>query len=105
MADAALPGLSIAIIRDARVSWTRGFGITDAASRPPVDTDTIFEAGSMSKPVFAYAVMHLHEQAGVREHLTSGDEVQRRVSHEEPVRGVPRQTIIAGGTMDRILAG
>jgi CubicO group peptidase (beta-lactamase class C family) len=47
MADAALPGLSIAIIRDARVSWTRGFGITDAASRPPVDTDTIFEAGSM----------------------------------------------------------
>ncbi len=62
MAEARLPGLSIAVIKDARVMWRRGFGVADNASRAPVDTDTVFEAGSMSKPVFAYAVLKLCEK-------------------------------------------
>jgi CubicO group peptidase (beta-lactamase class C family) len=62
MEDTKTPGLSIAIIRDARVEWARGFGLKDRASRAPVDDGTIFEAASMSKPVFAYAVMNLCER-------------------------------------------
>jgi len=61
MAEAAVPGLSIALIRQAEVVWRRGFGVCGAASTRPVDSDTIFEAQSMSKPVFAYAVLKLCE--------------------------------------------
>lgn len=55
MRDAAVPGLSMAIIKDARVFWRRAFGVKDVATNAAVDTDTLFEAASTSKPVFAYA--------------------------------------------------
>ncbi len=58
---ARVPGLSMALIRSGRVVWSRGFGVMHAGSPIPVTTDTLFEAGSMSKPVFAYAVMKLCE--------------------------------------------
>jgi CubicO group peptidase (beta-lactamase class C family) len=57
-----VPGLSIAIVQDAKLVWRRGFGVKDNESKAPVDNDTVFEAGSMSKPVFAYAVMKLCEK-------------------------------------------
>lgn len=41
----------------------RGFGVRDSASKVAVDNDTVFEAGSMSKAVFAYAVLKLCERA------------------------------------------
>ena len=62
MAEMAVPGVSIAIIRNGALAWRQGFGVSDAASKSPVDTDTIFEAASTSKPVFAYAVMKLCEK-------------------------------------------
>lgn len=61
MEDAHVPGLSIAIIQRGKVTWRRAFGVRDRASGAPVDDDTLFEAASMSKPVFAYAVMKLVE--------------------------------------------
>jgi len=62
MEKAKVPGLSIAIIKDAKLFWRRGFGVKDNASKEPVDNDTVFEAASTSKPVFAYAVMKLCER-------------------------------------------
>ena len=62
MEKAKVPGLSIAIIKDAKLFWHRGFGVKDNASKEPVDNDTVFEAASTSKPVFAYAVMKLCER-------------------------------------------
>jgi CubicO group peptidase (beta-lactamase class C family) len=56
MADALVPGVSIALVRDAYLAWRRGFGVGDNAVKNPVDTDTVFAAQSMSKPVFAYVV-------------------------------------------------
>src|SRR5256885_14347099 len=62
MADAKVPGLSAAIVRDGRLFWRRAFGLKGSATKAPVQIDTIFEAASMSKPVFAYAVMKLSER-------------------------------------------
>jgi CubicO group peptidase (beta-lactamase class C family) len=61
MEEAKVPGLSIAIIKDGKLLWRQGFGVKDVASKEPVDNETVFEAGSTSKPVFAYAVMKLCE--------------------------------------------
>src|SRR3982074_1075749 len=55
MEDTRVPGLSIAVVRDAKLFWRRGFGVRRAGSPERVDHDTVFDAGSVSKPVFADA--------------------------------------------------
>jgi CubicO group peptidase (beta-lactamase class C family) len=62
--DGRVPGLSFAIIRDGKIVETKALGVRDASTAIPVDDNTIFEAASLSKPVFAYAVLQLVD-AGV----------------------------------------
>lgn len=62
MKEAVVPGVSMAVIRDATLVWHRGFGVRDAATRAKVDDHTLFEAASVSKTVFAYAVMQLWDR-------------------------------------------
>ncbi len=57
-----VPGLAIAVIRKGKTSWVRGFGVTETKTGVPVIGDTIFEAASLSKPVFAYGVLKLLER-------------------------------------------
>lgn len=57
-----VPGLAIAVIRDEKTTWVHGFGIKEATTGHPVIVETVFEAASLSKPVFAYAVLKLVEQ-------------------------------------------
>ena len=59
MTEADIPGLSIAVIRDSKMIWTRGFGVTNAETKARVTDNTVFEAASLTKPVFAYAVLKL----------------------------------------------
>ena len=59
MKEADVPGLSIALVRDGRLVWHHGFGVKDSKTKEPVTDDTVFEAASLSKPGFAYAVMKL----------------------------------------------
>jgi CubicO group peptidase (beta-lactamase class C family) len=57
-----VPGLSMAVIRDGKTTWVHGFGVKNAKTGQPVSGDTVFEAASLSKPVFAYGVLKLVEQ-------------------------------------------
>ena len=56
-----IPGLSIVLIEDGKVVYNSGHGVRSNDTKVPVDTRTIFSAASLSKPVFAYAVMKLVE--------------------------------------------
>lgn len=62
MNEAVVPGLSIALVQDGKLLWNRAFGVKDHATKELVDDDTLFEAASVSKTVFAYAVMKLCEK-------------------------------------------
>ena len=62
MEDLHVPGVSIAVIHNGRIEWACGFGVTSIGGEP-VRTDTLFQAGSISKPVTAMAVLRL-VQAG-----------------------------------------
>ena len=62
MDSARIPGLSIALIRANKILYSKGYGLTKADSTQRVTSATIFEAASLSKPVFAYAVLQLVEQ-------------------------------------------
>ena len=52
-----VPGLSVAVIKDFRVQWARGYGVKDVVTNEPVTVDTLFQAGSISKSVNASVAM------------------------------------------------
>lgn len=89
MEEALVPGLSLAIIQDGKLFWRRGFGVKDAASKNPVDNDTVFEAASTSKPVFAYAVMKLCEKG-----VMDLDTPLTKYTSERFLHGDPRLDLI-----------
>ncbi|MGI8817825.1 MAG: serine hydrolase, partial [Gemmatimonadales bacterium] len=60
---ASVPGLALAVVDRGRV-WTRGFGRAIEDPEQSVSEETVFEAASLGKPVFAYAVLRLVD-AGV----------------------------------------
>ncbi len=62
MKELKVPGVSISVIRNHELAWSRSFGVTDAARPAPVDSRTVFEACSMSKPVFTCLALQLVEQ-------------------------------------------
>ena len=62
MQHVGVPGLSITVIRDAKIIWSEAFGVRNNETREPLTTDTPFEAASFSKAAFAYAVLNLCEQ-------------------------------------------
>ncbi|GFE80662.1 hypothetical protein GCM10011487_26620 [Steroidobacter agaridevorans] len=59
---ASLPGLSMAVIKRGNLVWTQVHGVVNAGTGAAVRTDTLFEAASMSKPVFAYGMLQLVER-------------------------------------------
>jgi CubicO group peptidase (beta-lactamase class C family) len=61
MARRHITGLSLAIIQDGRIAVARGYGVTDETTRTPVTTATLFQAGSISKPVSALGALRLVE--------------------------------------------
>jgi len=62
LASSRVPGLAIALVADAHIAWSRGFGVKSSTSGGTVDENTVFEAGSVSKTVFAYAALKLVEK-------------------------------------------
>lgn len=64
-----VPGVSIAVIHAGRIVWSKGYGVRERGAAQPVDTTTIFQAASISKPVSAVVALRL-----VRAGLLSLDE-------------------------------
>jgi len=57
-----IPGLSVAVIDRFNIVWAKGYGTTEAGTTNPVTPNTIFQAGSVSKPVAAAGALCLVEQ-------------------------------------------
>ncbi len=64
-ADAGIPGISIAIIEDQAVIWSKGFGHADLAKARPATPDTVYRVGSVSKLFTDIAVMQLVEEGKI----------------------------------------
>jgi CubicO group peptidase (beta-lactamase class C family) len=69
------PGVSVAVIRDFKIEWARGYGVKDAETGEPVTERTLFQAGSISKPVAAMAALKKVEQG----RLSLDEDVNRRL--------------------------
>src|SRR6202049_4885569 len=51
IAQAAVPGLAIAVVFQDQVVYAAGFGVRDVNTREPVNVDTVFQLASLSKPI------------------------------------------------------
>ena len=61
MARRQVVGLSLAIIHEGRIAETRAYGTTTRNGKTPVTPATLFQAGSVSKPVSALGALRLVE--------------------------------------------
>jgi CubicO group peptidase (beta-lactamase class C family) len=59
MDKAQVTGMSVALVRAGKLVYTGYFGYMSATEKKPVTERTIFEANSLSKPAFGYAVLQL----------------------------------------------
>lgn len=57
-----IPGMSIAVIHNREIAWTKAYGVMDRESQTPVTTQTLFQAAATSMPVTAYGALRLVEQ-------------------------------------------
>lgn len=57
-----IPGAALAVAREGRLVYARGFGFADRDARQPVQPHTLFRVASVSKPVTAAAVLRLVDQ-------------------------------------------
>jgi CubicO group peptidase (beta-lactamase class C family) len=85
----AVPAVSMALVADAKLLWRGAFGVKDYDSRAPVTHTTIFEAGSVSKTVFAYIVMKLCEKR-----VLDLDVPLTRYTPDRILKGDPRLDLI-----------
>lgn len=60
------PSISVAVVENGRISWTRAYGLADAEAHKPATPRTIYQAGSISKPVAASAVLQLVQEGRLR---------------------------------------
>jgi len=92
------PGVSIAVINNNRIEWARGYGVRESGNSEPVTTETLFQAGSISKAVTALAALRLVQQGK----LNLDEDVNRKfVSWKIPENEFTREQKV---TVRRILS-
>ncbi|OJJ23971.1 serine hydrolase [marine bacterium AO1-C] len=57
-----VPGVSIAVVRGGKIRWAKGYGIANTKTGKKVNANTLFQAGSISKPLAALAALKLVQE-------------------------------------------
>ena len=85
-------GLAVGVVRDGGLAWFHGHGVADVESGRPVDADTVFRIGSITKTLTAVAVMQLVEQ-GVLDLDAPAERYLRGYSLRPAKPGFPPDTV------------
>ncbi|MEL6841950.1 MAG: serine hydrolase domain-containing protein, partial [Bacteroidota bacterium] len=60
-----VPGVSITVVEAGQIKWSRAYGVSDSKTNAPIDTNTLFQAASISKPISALLALRLAEEGKV----------------------------------------
>jgi len=91
MQEIHLPGASVAVIKDGKLAWAKGWGIANTETGIGVDEHTLFQAGSISKPIGALAALKLVEEGkidldtDVNQYLKGWKVEGKKLKKENPV--------------------
>ncbi len=66
MSARKIPGGALAVVKDRRLVYARGYGWADREQQLPVNADSLFRIASISKPFTAVAVLRLVEQGKLK---------------------------------------
>jgi len=66
MAEARLPGFSIAVVENGKTVYAEGFGAREPERNLPATADTLYGVGSITKSFVAIGIMQLVEQGKLR---------------------------------------
>lgn len=58
MKHTGVPGLAVAVVKDGKTLFLKGYGVRKAGESAPIDTDTVFQLASLSKAIGAGVVAH-----------------------------------------------
>lgn len=61
-----VPGAALAVTRQSKLVYARGFGYADRDAKQPVEPTSLFRIASVSKPITAVAVLQLIERGKLR---------------------------------------
>ncbi len=79
----AIPGGAVAVMRDGKLIYARGFGYADVENKTPVQPDALFRIASVSKPITSAAILKLVEEGK----LKLDDRVAPFIAHLTPAPG------------------
>jgi serine beta-lactamase-like protein LACTB len=65
MARQKIPGLSVAVVTERRLSWSNGYGLADVENNVAAKASTVYRLASVSKTITAVAVMQLAERGRI----------------------------------------
>jgi CubicO group peptidase (beta-lactamase class C family) len=106
------PGIALAVVRDGRIIYKRGYGMANLEQGIPIFPDTVFYVGSVSKQFTAFCIAMLaHEgrislEASIRDYLPELPEcfapvqVQHLIYHTSGIRDFYELMILAGVRTD-----
>ena len=83
--------VSVAVIDDYEIAWARAWGVADRETGEPATTETLFQAGSISKPVAATGALRLvedgilHLDTAVNRYLYSWQLPENEFTEQTPV--------------------
>ncbi len=94
-----IPGLSMAVVQNGRVVWAGAFGTLNDSARTALDPGTLFEAASLSKPVFAYMVLRLADRGEFDLDRPLYEMLEYpRLAHDERYKRITARIVLSHGT-------
>ncbi len=61
-----IPGLSVALVKDQEVIWSKGYGLADVKRKIPATPQTVYSICSITKLFTSIAIMQLYDQGKLR---------------------------------------
>lgn len=88
-----LPGLSFGMVVDGELAFYRGLGFANVEQKRPVDQDTVFRTGSITKTFTAMALLRLRDEGKLRLDDTAESYLKEFASVRYPTRDSPKITL------------
>lgn len=86
-----VPGVSVAVFKDGKILWSKGYGLADNTKNLEVNSATMFQAASISKAITAFALLklvenrHLDIDKDINEYLISWKVPENEFTKKEKV--------------------